>query len=118
MRETHLQECRYTVCKPVQTTTYKTVSKTCYQTVSETAYRETCETVCVPRTVTKPVCQHHQRSGRPALLRARQDGLHQRLPGSVPRHVVRKDGLLPAHGDRKRLLHGLRIATGSSSRYP
>ena len=57
VRETHLQECRYTVCKPVQTTTYKTVSKTCYQTVSETAYRETCETVCVPRTVMKPVCR-------------------------------------------------------------
>ncbi len=90
VRETALQECRYTVCKPVQTTTYKTVAKTCYQTVSETAYRESCETVCVPKTVMKPVTPHLQRSGRTALLCARQDGLHQRLPRTVPRHAGAK----------------------------
>ena len=52
-----MQECRYTVCRPVQTTSYKTVAKTCYQTVTETACREVCEKVCVPTTVMKPVCR-------------------------------------------------------------
>ena len=53
---------------------------------------------------------HHQRDRGSALLCPRQDGLHQRLPGAVPRNLVRKDGLLPAHRDRERLLHGVRVA--------
>ena len=56
----HDRECHYTVCRPVQTTSYKTVSKTCYQTVTETACREVCEKVCVPRTIVKPVCRTYK----------------------------------------------------------
>ena len=56
-----MRECRYTVCRPVQTTSYKTVSKTCYQTVTETACREVCEKVCVPKTIMQARHPHDTR---------------------------------------------------------
>ena len=48
--------------------------------------------------------------GCAAVLCSRQVGLHQRMPLRVPGNVVRKDGLLPAHRDRERRVHGLRDA--------
>ena len=105
--ETIMQECRYTVCRPVQTTSYKTVNETCYQTVTETACREVCEKVCVPRTICKPVTRTVNETvvqqlyvpGKSVCI----NGCLYECPGTW----CEKTSLLPAHGDRERHVHGL-----------
>ena len=74
-----MKECRYTVCRPVQTTCMKTVTETCYQTVTETACREVCETVCVPRTVVQQVTRDCGEWVTEQDLRPGQDDLRERL---------------------------------------
>ena len=110
-----LQECRYTVCKPVQTTSYKTVIQ------RPATRRVTGDGLVVSRA--RHVCPLHSHEALSfasyneavvqPLLRAGQDGLHQRLPLPVPRHVVVKTVCCP-HRDRKRSLHQVYESAGDS----
>ena len=111
-----MQECRYTVCQPVQTTTYKTVSEDLLPDGDRDG---------LPRGVRDGLrAQDRDEAGLPHLNEAVVERYY--VPGKTvcingclyecPGTWCEKTVCCPRTVDRERLLHGLRIAGRSASR--